>query len=110
MFNQMAINKYRKGKIMKKHARIKNLDSFLEKFVEPISTVKLITPGAIKVGRGSGETLRVTYGREIYQGMGDILVGCKLNATSGNSNQEIFISTGSPEKIKKIINEINNKD
>ena len=59
----MAINKYRKGKIMKKHARIKNLDAFLEKYLEPIPSVKLITPGAIKVGKGKGETLNVTYGR-----------------------------------------------
>ena len=106
----MAINKHRKGKIMKKHARIKNLDAFLEKYLEPIPSVKLITPGAIKVGKGKGETLKVTYGREIYQGMGDILVGCKLNATSGNSNQEIFVSTGIPEKDKEIIDDIKKKD
>ena len=37
----MAINKQRKGKIMKKHARIKNLDAFLEKYLEPIPSVKL---------------------------------------------------------------------
>ena len=106
----MAIKKHRKGKIMTKHARIKNLDAFLEKYLEPISAVKLITPGVIKVGRGKGETLKVTYGREMYQGMGDILVGCKLNATSGNSNQEIFISTSEPSEVKKIIQEINTKD
>ena len=76
----------------------------------PISGVKLITPGVIKVGRGKGETLKVTYGREMYQGMGDILVGCKLNATSGNSNQEIFISTSEPSEVRKIIQKINTKD
>ena len=43
---------------MKKHARIKNLDAFLEKYLEPIPSVKLITPGAIKVGKGKGETLK----------------------------------------------------
>jgi hypothetical protein len=106
----VVIKKYRKGKIMKKHARIKNLDAFLEKFVEPISCVKLITPGVIKVGKGKGENLKVTYGREMYQGMGDILVGCKLNATSGNSNQEIFISTSNPSEVRKVIEEINTKD
>jgi len=106
----MAVNKYRKGKIMKKHSRIKNLDKFLEKFLEPISSVKLITPGAIKVGKGKGENLRVTYGREIYQGLGDILVGCKLNATSGNSNQEIFVSTNKPEEIKNVLDGLNEKN
>ncbi|NSW88574.1 hypothetical protein CL651_002325 [bacterium] len=105
----MVINKHRKGKIMRKHSRIKNLDSFLEKFLEPISSIKLITPGAIKVGKGKGENLKVTYGREIYQGNGEILVGCKLNATSGNSNQEVFVSTSKPEEIKKIIQNLNDK-
>ena len=103
----MAIKKHRKGKIKQQHSRIKNLDSFLEKFIEPIDCVNLITPGAIKVGKGKGENLKVTYGREIYQGLGEILVGCKLNATSGNSNQEIFISTSNPQKVKEVINKIN---
>ena len=103
----MVENKYRKGKIMKKHSRIKNLDKFLEKFIEPLDFVNLITPGAIKVGKGKGETLKVTYAREIFQGLGDIIVGCKLNATSGNSNQEVFVSTSSPLKVKKLILEIN---
>ncbi|MEE2701458.1 MAG: DUF2103 domain-containing protein [Thermodesulfobacteriota bacterium] len=105
----MAIKKHRKGKIKQQHSRIKNLDSFLEKFIEPIDCVNLITPGAIKVGKGKGENLKVTYGREIYQGLGEILVGCKLNATSGNSNQEIFISTSNPQKVKNVINKINKK-
>ncbi|MBT89186.1 MAG: hypothetical protein CMN79_01675 [Spirochaetales bacterium] len=105
----MAIKKHRKGKIKQQHSRIKNLDSFLEKFIEPIDCVNLITPGAIKVGKGKGENLKVTYGREIYQGLGEILVGCKLNATSGNSNQEIFISTSNPQKVKEVINKINKK-
>lgn len=94
---------------MRKHSRIKNLDAFLEKFLEPISSIKLITPGAIKVGKGKGENLKVTYGREIYQGNGKILVGCKLNATSGNSNQEIFISTNKPDEVKKIIESISKR-
>ena len=81
----------------------------MEKFIEPIDCVNLITPGAIKVGKGKGENLKVTYGREIYQGLGEILVGCKLNATSGNSNQEIFISTSNPQKVKNVINKINKK-
>jgi len=105
----MAIKKYRKGKIKQKHSRIKNLDGFLEKFIEPIKCVNLITPGAIKVGKGKGENLKVTYGREIVQGAGQIVVGCKLNATSGNSNQEIFISTSNPKKVKDVINQINKK-
>jgi hypothetical protein len=105
----MAIKKHRKGKIKQQHSRIKNLDSFLEKFIEPIDCVNLITPGAIKVGKGKGENLKVTYGREIHQGLGEILVGCKLNATSGNSNQEIFISTSNPQKVKEVINKINKK-
>ena len=105
----MAIKKHRKGKIKQQHSRIKNLDSFLEKFIEPIDCVNLITPGAIKVGKGKGENLKVTYGREIYQGLGEILVGCRLNATSGNSNQEIFISTSNPQKVKNVINKINKK-
>ena len=92
---------------MIKHHRIKNLDTFLEKFIEPIESVKLITPGAIKVGKGTGENLKVTYGREIYQGSGEILTGCKLNATSGNSNQEILVSTSNPEEVKKVISKIN---
>ena len=103
----MALKKNRKGKIMIKHHRIKNLDTFLEKFIEPIESVNLITPGAIKVGLGSGENLKVTYGREIYQGSGEILTGCKLNATSGNSNQEILVSTSNPEEVKKVISKIN---
>ena len=81
----------------------------MEKFIEPIDCVNLITPGAIKVGKGKGENLKDTYGREIYQGLGEILVGCKLNATSGNSNQEIFISTSNPQKVKNVINKINKK-
>ena len=105
----MAIKKHRKGKIKQQHSRIKNLDSFLEKFIEPIDCVNLITPGAIKVGKGKGENLKVTYGREIYQGLGEILGGCKVNATSGNSNQEIFISTSNPQKVKSVINKINKK-
>jgi hypothetical protein len=81
----------------------------LEKFIEPIESVNLITPGAIKVGKGRGENLRVTYGREILQGASQMLIGCKLNATSGNSNQEIFVSTNNPEKVKNVINQINKK-
>jgi|TARA_B100001029_G_C15053759_1_gene452764 phosphoribosyl-dephospho-CoA transferase len=104
---KMATKKNRKGKIMIKHHRIKNLDNFLERYVEPIESVKLITPGAIKVGKGTGENLKVTYGREMYQGSGQILTGCKLNATSGNSNQEILVSTSKPEKVKEVIDKIN---
>ena len=81
----------------------------MEKFIEPIESVNLITPGAIKVGKGRGENLRVTYGREILQGASQMLIGCKLNATSGNSNQEIFVSTNNPEKVKNVINQINKK-
>ena len=66
----------------------------------------LITPGAIKVGKGTGENLKVRWGREVIEGAGRILVGCKLNASSGNSNQEIFIATSNPDKIKEIINNV----
>ena len=105
----MEIRKYIKGKIKQKHSVSKNLDNFLEKFIEPIESVNLITPGAIKVRKGRGENLRVTYGREILQGASQMLIGCKLNATSGNSNQEIFVSTNNPEKVKNVINQINKK-
>ena len=43
----------------------------------------------------------------MYQGSGQILTGCKLNATSGNSNQEILVSTSKPEKVKEVIDKIN---
>ncbi len=92
---------------MRKHGRIKNLDNFLRKYIEPIESVNLITPGAIKVGKGTGEVLRVRWGRKVIQGAGNIIVGCKLNASSGNLNQEIFIATSEPEKIKKILDEQN---
>ena len=102
----MKLKKNRDGKIMRKHSRIKGLDTFLKKYIEPISEVNLITPGAIKVGKGTGETLKVRWGREVIEGAGRILVGCKLNASSGNSNQEIFIATSNPDKIKEIINNV----
>ena len=101
------LKKNRYGKIMRKHGRIKNLDNFLKKFIEPLESVNLITPGAIKVGKGTGEVLKVRWGREVIQGAGNIIVGCKLNATSGNLNQEIYVATSEPEQIKKIIDEQN---
>ena len=101
------LKKNRDGKIMRKHGRIKNLDNFLKKFIEPLESVNLITPGAIKVGKGTGEVLKVRWGREVIQGAGNIIVGCKLNASSGNLNQEIYIATSQPEQIKKIIDEQN---
>ena len=101
------LKKNRYGKIMRKHGRIKNLDNFLKKFIEPLESVNLITPGAIKVGKGTGEVLKVRWGREVVQGAGNIIIGCKLNASSGNLNQEIYIATSNPEQIKKIIDEQN---
>ena len=101
------LKKNRYGKIMRKHGRIKNLDNFLKKFIEPLESVNLITPGAIKVGKGTGEVLKVRWGREVILGAGNIIVGCKLNASSGNLNQEIYIATSEPEQIKKIIDEQN---
>ena len=73
------LKKNRDGKIMRKHGRIKNLDNFLKKFIEPLESVNLITPGAIKVGKGTGEVLKVRWGREVIQCAGNIVVGCKLN-------------------------------
>ena len=101
------LKKNRYGKIMRKHGRIKNLDNFLKKFIEPLESVNLITPGAIKVGKGTGEVLKVRWGREVILGAGNIIVGCKLNASSGNLNQEIYVATSEPEQIKKIIDEQN---
>ena len=46
----MAQKKNRDGKIMRKHSRIKHLDNFLKKYIEPLDGVTLITPGVIKVG------------------------------------------------------------
>ena len=100
------LKKNRDGKIMRKHSRIKGLDNFLKKFIEPLNSVNLITPGAIKVGKVTGEVLKVKWGREVVQGSGNIIVGCKLNASSGNSNQEIFIATSDPDKIKKLLDEL----
>ena len=97
------LKKNRDGKIMRKHSRIKGLDNFLKKFIEPLNSVNLITPGAIKVGKGTGENLKISWGRELIQGSGKIVVGCKLNATSGNSNQEVFISTSKPQKVKELL-------
>ena len=100
------LKKIEMEKIMRKHSRIKGLDNFLKKFIEPLNSVNLITPGAIKVGKGTGEVLKVKWGREVVQGSGNIIVGCKLNASSGNSNQEIFIATSDPDKIKKLLDEL----
>ncbi len=100
------LKKNRDGKIMRKHSRIKGLDNFLKKFIEPLNSVNLITPGAIKVGKGTGEVLKVKWGREVVQGSGNIIVGCKLNASSGNSNQEVFIATSDPDKIKKLLDQL----
>ena len=35
------LKKNRDGKIMRKHGRIKNLDNFLKKFIEPLESVNL---------------------------------------------------------------------
>lgn len=99
----MAQKKNRDGKIMRKHSRIKHLDNFLKRYIEPLDDVTLITPGVIKVGKGTGENLKISWGQELIQGSGKIVVGCKLNATSGNSNQEVFVSTSKPQKVKELL-------
>ena len=56
---------------MRKHGRIKNLDNFLRKYIEPIESVNLITPGAIKVGKGTGEVLKVRWGKKTLELVND---------------------------------------
>lgn len=90
--------KYRKNKIKSQHGMIKGLKKFLEKEITNHDYIKSVIPGRIKVGKSTGEVLKVSYQYETQ-------TGAKLIARSGSSIQEIFVKTDSPEKLEKIIEE-----
>jgi len=88
--------KHRKNKVKRQHGIIKGLKKFLEDEISSRSFVKGVIPGEIKKGRSTGENLIVRYKYSTVS-------GAKLIATSGSSVQEVFVITGSPERLKKIV-------
>ena len=92
----MGRMKHRQGKLKIKHGIIKGLKRFLEDHVAVLDYVKVIIPGEINVGNATGENLIVTYKY-------DTISGAKLIAKSGSSIQEVFVTTRSPQELKKVI-------
>lgn len=90
--------KYRKNKIKSQHGMIKGLKKFLEKEITGHDFIHGVIPGRIEVGKSTGEVLKISYQYETPS-------GAKLIARSGSSIQEIFVTTDSPEKLEKIIEE-----
>lgn len=78
---------------------IKGLREFLEENISTLDFVDGVIPGEIKVGSATGENLIVKYKYAT-------LTCAKLIAKSGSSIQEVFIITGLPDKLKKVIEEI----
>ncbi len=91
-----SIMKHRKNKIKRQHGIIKDLKKFLEKEVASKDFVSGVIPGRITVGNATGEKLKIRYQYSTKS-------GAKLIAVSGSSVQEIFVITGEPEKLKKLI-------
>ena len=75
---------------------IKGLREFPEEKVSALDFVEGVIPGEIKVGSATGENLIVKYKYSTVS-------GAKLIARSGSSIQEVFVVTGSPEKLKKAL-------
>lgn len=88
--------KHRKNKIKRQHSIIKGLKKFLEDEISTLDYVNGVIPGEIRVGKSSGENLVVRYKYSTVS-------GAKLIATSGSSVQEVFVVTGSPEKLREIV-------
>ncbi len=78
---------------------IKGLREFLEEHISTLDFVEGIIPGEIKVGSATGENLVVKYKYSTVS-------GAKLIAKSGSSIQEVFVVTGFPEKLRKVIEEL----
>jgi len=78
---------------------IKGLGKFLEYYISHLNFVDGILPGEIKVGKATGERLIVKFKYST-------LSGAKLIAKSGSSIQEIFVVTRHPEKLQRVITEI----
>lgn len=93
--------RHRKKKIKRQHSMIKGLREFLEEKVSSLDFVDGVIPGEIKVGSATGENLIVKYKYSTIS-------GAKLTARSGNSNQEVFVITRFPEKLKNVIEESTN--
>ena len=90
--------KHRKHKIKRQHSMIKGLKKFLEERISTLDFVGGVIPGEIKVGSDTGENLLVKYKYAT-------LSGAKLIAKSGSSIQEVFVITGFPERLKRVIEE-----
>ena len=90
------IMKYRKNKIKREHSIIKGLKDYLERNISDLDYVKSIIPGEITVGNTTGQNLVVRYKYSTVS-------GAKLIARSGNSVQEVFVTTSNPEKIEQLI-------
>lgn len=90
--------KHRKDKIKRQHSIIKGLREFLEKVSEQ-DFVEGIIPGEIKVGNATGENLIVKYKYSTIS-------GAKLIAKSGSSIQEVFVITRFPEKLKALVEDM----
>jgi len=78
---------------------IKGLGTFLEDYISNLNFVDGVLPGEIKVGKAKGERLIVKFKYST-------LSGAKLIAKSGSSIQEIFVVTKNPEKLQKVITEL----
>ncbi len=78
---------------------IKGLKEFLEEKLSLLDFIEGVIPGEIKVGNATGERLVVKYKYSTIS-------GAKLIARSGNSNQEVFVITKFPEKLKKVIEDL----
>ena len=78
---------------------IKGLGKFLEDNISNLNFVDGVLPGEIKVGNAKGEKLIVKFKYSTIS-------GAKLIAKSGSSIQEIFVVTRQPEKLQRVIVEL----
>lgn len=91
--------RHRKLKIKRQHGMIKGLKKFLEDNISSLEFVDGILPGEIKVSNATGERLIVKY-------QYSTISGAKLIAKSGTSIQEVFVVTGSPERLKEVFSDL----
>lgn len=88
--------RHRKGKLKRQHGIIKGLVDFLERNVTPQDYVDGVIPGEIRVGKATGENLKVSYKY-------GTITGAKLIARSGSSVQEVFVITSKPELLRALV-------
>ena len=91
--------RYRGGsKIKYEHSLIQGLRAFLEREIEPLAHVQAIIPGRIRKTRKMVHELKVRFKYPVKG-------GAKMLAYGSGAVQEVFVVTGSPEKLKDIARE-----